>query len=286
MSKFLQEAIEEINLRGYNVIRISEAFENKIETVTLRPTCACLDCYSVAKAFTVTAIGLLCDKGLLSVTEKIIDIFPNKIPVNADPRWEQVNIDAVLRHRCGFSEGFLDIDVQSIYDYPDRDFLGYIFSAPFACAPNERKTYSDGAYYLLSRVVTQKTGRALDEFLWEELFYKMGFQEAAWSKCPMGYAMGATGLYLRTEDMVKLGVLYQNGGVYESTRILSEQWTDTVRRRFYELEPTGHGDSYGKGGMHGQMLLILPSQNRVVAWHSYEQKDMTPLFKKIVSFKN
>ena len=33
---------------------------------------------------------------------------------------------------------------------------------------------------------------------------KMKFKEFAWSRCPYGYSMGATGLYIRTEDMVKL----------------------------------------------------------------------------------
>lgn len=40
--------------------------------------------------------------------------------------------------------------------------------------------------------------------------------------------MGATGLYLRTEDMIKLGILYLNNGVLKDERIISEEWINLV----------------------------------------------------------
>ena len=83
----------------------------------------------------------------------------------------------------------------------------------------------------------------------------------------MGHCMGATGLYIRTTDMTKLGAVYLNGGCYHGERILSKKWVDTVFERGYELRPCEAG-AYRKGGMRGQMLAIFPRQNRVVAWHA------------------
>lgn len=64
----------------------------------------------------------------------------------------------------------------------------------------------------------------------------------------MGYPMGATGLYIRTQDMVKLGALYLRQGTYAGKRILSEHWTRLVLERGYELCPAGKNGAYGKAG--------------------------------------
>ena len=69
--------------------------------------------------------------------------------------------------------------------------------------------------------------------------------------------------------MLKLGILYLNKGIWRGTRILSEEWIDTVLERGYELSPKGDG-WYGKGGMRGQMLAIHPTLGRAVAWHAFD----------------
>ena len=51
----------------------------------------------------------------------------------------------------------------------------------------------------------------------------------------MGYPIGATGLYITTEDMLKLGILYLNNGVYLGKRYVSEEWVRLVISREYEF---------------------------------------------------
>ena len=48
------------------------------------------------------------------------------------------------------------------------------------------------------------SGMDIADLLRPILMEKMKFKEFAWSKCPYGYSIGATGLYIRTEDMAKL----------------------------------------------------------------------------------
>ena len=81
--------------------------------------------------------------------------------------------------------------------------------------------------------------------------------------------MGATGLYVQSADMVKLGMLYLDGGVYRGERFLSREWTDMAVSRCYALAPCGPNGAYGKGGMYGQELLVLPGQNRGVAVQAF-----------------
>ena len=73
-------------------------------------------------------------------------------------------------------------------------------------------------------------------------------------------------LFVEIQELVKLGMIYLHGGVYQGKRILSHTGTETVLARGYELKSICNGLAFGKGGMRGQMLLLIPSQDRVVAW--------------------
>lgn len=286
MSIFLDDVCKFINKNGYdNLFAFSEIKDGgEPQILRFTNTNICQNSYSVAKAFVVTAIGLLFDRDMIDTRDKVVDILSDEVSENITPGWEKVTVDMALSHKLGLPNGFLDIDCNSIYSFGE-DFLGYMMSYPFEKEPGTERCYTDGAYYLLARIVEKKTGTTLDNFLWSELFYKMRFQEAAWSHCPKGHAIGATGLYIRTEDMVKLGELYLEGGIYCGERIISDEWADIVLSRGYELRKTGFADSYGKGGMHGQMLAVFPSERRVVAWHSYGFKGKKELLEWIADYK-
>ena len=76
--------------------------------------------------------------------------------------------------------------------------------------------------------------------------------------------------------MIKLGAVYLNKGVYRGKRIVSEKWVAKVLERGYEFARNGIKDSYNKGGLHGQQLLVIPCDNRVIAWQGYDRRPVTP----------
>ena len=269
MSAFLEYFVDQIRKNGVNVFSVSAYEGDQLETVTLAENNPCQNIDSVAKAFTATAIGLLADRGMLDVEEKVTDILGADCPEDAHPYWQDTTVHMVLKHQLGLPKNFLDIDSFDARAF-GRDYLKYMLTYPLTCPAGGEKVYTDGAYYLLARMVEKRAGESLDNFMWRELFFPLGFREAAWSHCPMGHAMGATGLYIRSEDMAKLGKLYLNGGVWEKQRLLSRTWVDTVLQRGYELVPReADPTAYGKGGMRGQMLMVLPEKNRVVAWQGF-----------------
>ncbi len=269
MSKFLDELEAFLKTQPFKVTRVSEIHNgNEPETLEMNENNPCQNVYSVAKTFTMTGIGLLYDKGLVTLDEKICDIFSDELPDGIDERWYENTVEAALTHRLGLPGGFLDIDTHKSSEFTD-DFLKYLFLYPFDYAPGTDSKYSDGAYYLLARICEKKTGMTLDNFLWHELLLKLDFQEMAWSHCPKGHVIGATGLYIHSSDMAKLGYLYLNGGVYKGERLLSEEWVKLAFRKEFALDRDETGKIYYKGGMCGQKLIIAPEQNRVVAMQSY-----------------
>lgn len=269
MSKFTDELAAFIREKKYNVFSIAEFRGDALSFADLARTNHCQNVYSCAKAFTMTAIGLLYDRSLLSPEDRVCDLLREFVPESGmDPRWENVTVDWLLRHRAGLPGGFLDIDCNpsSLFG---RDYLHYTFTYPLAYEPGTEERYSDGAYYMLARIAEALTGKGMDDFLWEELFFRMGFQEVAFSHCPLGHVIGATGMYVHASDMVKLGKLYLDNGLYNGERLLSEEWIRLAVERSYCFDTDESGDFYYKGGMNGQKLYVFPKQNRAVAVESF-----------------
>ncbi len=274
----MKELLEKLNNaateNGVNVYRISVWDNDGLETVKRITANPCQDCYSVAKFFCVIAVGMLYDEGKLTINDKIGDIFADEIAQYGIPaeKWANVTLDNVMRHEIGFGDkGFLDIDVYDVNSYPYNDLLRVLLEHELVYAPGTERVYTDAAYYLVSRVVSKISGEKLDDFLIDRLFNKIGCREIAWSRCPHHYPLGATGLYIRSEDMVKLGRICLDGGLWKGERIISEEWIKIFLEREYELRRFGRG--YSKGGMRGQRLYVNFDEGFTVAWHSCDKSD-------------
>lgn len=265
---FIEAFSDFIKKNNINIYRATAITDDSIsETVTFQDCNPCQNSYSVSKVFTLTAIGVLYDEGLLQIDEKLTDIFGELCTANMPEEWNDRTVEMAISHRCGLPCGYLDIDCQNPSDF-GKDYLSYILSTPL----NEPEfSYTDAEFYLLSRIVSVRTKKTMLEYLWDKLFFPLEFREVAWSSCPMNYPIGATGLYIQTEDMEKLGAVYLNKGIYNGQRIVSEKWVDLVLQKGFLYPYTTHG--YGHAGMMGQMLAVFPNHNLTVAWHGFHQNE-------------
>ena len=228
---------------------------------------------------------MLVDRGLLTVGDRVFDVLGSDMPADANPGFAGLTVDMLLRHRAGFTAGALDIDWIDSNNFGE-DYLAFAFRDKPVYTPGEDYAYSDAAYYVLARVAEKLAGESLDNFLWHELFHPLGYREAAWSHCPKGHVMGATGLYIYAGDMVKLGQVYLGGGLYKGKRIISENWVNTVLTAPYEMMPVYDGKMSYKGGMRGQALCIIPGENRAVAWHSFYEDEFDVLLEFAANYKD
>lgn len=271
MSEFLKAFDAYVQANPFGIIRISEVRNDKeIETHEYMKANPCQNTYSVAKTFTATAIGMLYDRGLVSPEDKVCEILADELPEQGmDERWRDSTVRMALTHRLGLPGGFLDIDTHESTEF-GRDFLHYMLTYPLEYTPDTKSLYSDGAFYLLARIAEKITGMPLDSFLWEELLADMDVLEMAWSHCPVGHVIGATGMYIRSSDMAKLGMLYLNGGEYRGKRLLSREWVDMAMECGFGLDWDAQHKVCSKGGMFGQKLMIVPEQHRVVAVQAFD----------------
>ncbi len=268
MDLFLRDFEAYLSAQDQQVDRVAtQTRDGSAACIQLNPRAReCQNIYSIAKTFTATAVGILVDRRLLSLEETVPAILEDwRPPVYCDA-WHKVTVHMLLTHTGGLPGGCLDIDAMDATAFNDN-YIHEVMGLPFVCEPGTDRHYTDGAFYLLSCIVEKRAGMPLDDFLWREMFRPLGFRDAAWSHCPGGHAMGATGLYTRIEDVVKLGTLYLNGGVWQGRRILSESWCRTALENQYGWDRINQ-TTYGKGGMFGQRLIILLDKGRAVAWQN------------------
>ena len=266
MSKTLEQMADAVQKHQLTIYAITEIRHGKSETITIVPGGNCHNIYSVAKAFMITAIGMLESRGILSTDDLIFPFLADHFPQNYDPNWKKVRISHLLSHRFGIDRGFLDIDCEYAPDWGTDDYLSLVLNRQLLYEPGTEYQYSDAAFYLISRIFTIASGEKVDDFLGRELFTPMRFREFAFSKCPFGYPIGATGLYITTEDMAKLGQLYLQHGIYHEKSYLTEHFIKKTLGNF-DITPAYGG--FAKGGMLGQYLYFNCRKDQVIAFQGH-----------------
>ncbi len=228
-------------------------------------------CYSVSKSIVALACGFLFDKGMLFPGDPVAKYLKEYFPADVDKKWFDVTLADLFRHKTGARDG-IDLDIEQA---PTGEVLTALFSSPIIGKTGESWNYSDGNYYILARVFEKVSGVTAEEYLNKNFFIPTGFYYNSWAKDHYGHLLGGTGLFLRTEDMLKVGSLILNKGVYDGKRYLSEKWidfctkTNDTKKDNYGFGIRSHGkDVFTITGMNGQGIFIDRNKKFVVAWHS------------------
>lgn len=224
--------------------------------------------YSITKLYINTLIGMMIDEGVLHLDDRLTEILRPAMPYSYDPAWDEVTIKHALKHRMGIDRGVLDADRDRTSDYPTEDYLKLILDVPPVFEAGSRRVYTDVPHYMLSRLITFATGFPADEVIKERILRPMSCDQTAWFRCPRNYTIGGTGAFMRASDLVKLGVMYMNGGVYDGKRIVSEDWVRLSEQEHFDIYNVGAG-FLGKAGQNGQMLMYSREKNLAAAWQGF-----------------
>ena len=228
--------------------------------------------YSMSKTLTGMAVGLLVDDGLLSLDEKLCDIFPDMH--YKDPLF----LDITVYHLLIMSAGVRFSEAGSV---SESHWSEAFFEDPVSYKPGTEFSYNSMNTYILARIVTERAGRSLTELVRERILDPLGIKNFFWEIGPEGIEKGGWGVYMSAESWAKLGQMMLDGGVFEGKRILSEGWVrDATRAHIKTPEETGNydygyqlwarsdGDCYLFNGMLGQNVWVCPRNNIVVSLNS------------------
>ena len=224
--------------------------------------------HSMCKSITGMAIGMLIEEEKLKLDENIYDIFPDHINAFSKIFRPVITVENLLTMTSGVT--FNESGIVS-----GNDWLGSFLNASVNGKPGTEFQYNSLNTYVLSAIVTKRTGETLTEYLTPRLFGPLGITKYYWETCPKGITKGGWGLFLCAEDMAKLGQLYLQKGKWNGQQLVSEYWIEISTARHLKTQNGTYGygyqlwmeqrpGSFEYNGMLGQNVIIYPDMDMVL----------------------
>ena len=245
---------------------------------------------SVSKTFTATAVGFAVAEGKLKLTDKVIRFFPEETPANPDEHLQALTVQDLLTMSSGH-----DVDPTALVRTPenkDKNWAAIFLSAPLKHKPGTYFCYNSLGTYMLSAIVQKVTGEKVIDYLYPRLFRPLGIVGAHWDESPQGICTGGWGLYVKTEDLAKMGQFLLQKGQWNGQQLLPASWVEEATTKHIECRPAGMTpeavaktmkvkdsdwlQGYGyqmwrcrhngvrADGANGQYIILLPEKDAVI----------------------
>ena len=232
--------------------------------------------YSSTKSYTAIAIGLLEEEGKLSLDERLVDIFPDKIDGEAHEYLKEQTVRQMLTMTTVGNpvNWFNDND-------PDRVHL-YMNKRPNPHPAGTIWEYDSAGSQVLATIAEKRSGMELMAYLKSKLFDKMGtFKNARILKTRNGDAWGDSALLCTTRDAVSFAQLLMDGGVWQGERLINEDFVRTATSKVVDNKADWHPGVYTHGygyqiwrteqngfsflGMGDELTIALPDYGIIIS---------------------
>jgi len=245
---------------------------------------------SVSKTVTSIIIGIAMTRGEFKarLDTPVLHYFDVTKVKNVDARKQRMTLQHVLTMSTGLDWHEEDVP----YDDPRSDsslmeatddWVQYVIDKPMAEEPGKRFNYSSGATELLPYIFKKETGQDLEEYGKKYLFTPLSI-DYYWKRTYLGVVDSEGGLYLRGEDLAKIGYLFLQDGMWKSKRIVSSDW---VKQSLTPRIDAEEGMKYGykwwlyprKDSQHfvwmawgfgGQHLMVFPEEQLIVVFTGWQ----------------
>jgi len=231
---------------------------------------------SLSKSFNATAVGLAIQEGKLSLEDPVLKFFPADAPAEPSENLKAMKVRDLLTMSCGH-----DTEPKIIAGAPTvKQFLAH----PVVHKPGTHFQYNTLGSYTLSAIITKVTGQTTLEYLKPRLFGPLGIQDPQWDSSPEGNSLGGRGMKHKNEDIAKFGQLYLQRGKWNGKQLIPKAWVAQATARQVPNQEESHAkigvdwqqgygfqfwrcthDAFRGDGAGGQLCVVLPSQDVVVA---------------------
>jgi CubicO group peptidase (beta-lactamase class C family) len=236
---------------------------------------------SVTKSIAATAIGVAIGRGEISgVDRPFLEFFDDRDLSKIDARTRAASLADLLTMRTGIEwheqDRPLDETNTTLMLERSDDWIQFTLSQPADAAPGTKWAYNSGGSHLMSGIIRRATGRFIDDYAGEFLFRPLGITDWYWKRTPKGYPDTEGGLYLRAEDLARIGYLYLRDGVWNGRRILPDGWVRQATTRHvtgvapgwdygfqWWLTRRNGVDVWAGRGFGGQLLFVVPDRDLV-----------------------
>lgn len=245
---------------------------------------------SATKSIVSALAGIAIDRGAITgPDDPVLPHMSYAAYQNPDPRKAAITLGDFLSMSSG-----LDCNDHSSTS-PGRetvienkpDWVKATLDLPLTSPPGEKAYYCSGGVAVVGRLVENVTHRKLPDFAQANLFGPLGIPRADWkwnydlTNADKEYSQ----IYLRPRDMLKLGIVYQDGGRWQGHQVISESWVqtslaehshvDNVSYGYYWWRPwlnvdtsagAQHVDVTAAQGNGGQKIYLVPQYDLVVVF--------------------
>ena len=234
---------------------------------------------SQSKTYTATAIGRAYQEGLLRLDERVVNLFPDKLPEMVSENLKKLTIYHLLTMSNGMDS----------CSETGEDWVRTYLATPVNHEPGSVFFYNSAGTNMLGEIILRKTGMSLDDYLKTHLFPQIGIdgRHIVWDRFPNGDEHAAGGMLATTEDNLRLMSLYLNNGVWDGERLLPEDFVQMATTKQIETfeamqggpeaEATDHLQGYGfqmwmgrpdgcyrSDGAGGQYGIVFPKEDMIV----------------------
>lgn len=241
--------------------------------------------FSFSKSFTSTAIGFAVQEGIISLDERLIDIFPDKCPEEPSENLKKCQVRHLLMMGCGHETEI------SWADGGSDDWVAEFMHHPFVYEPGTHFLYNTAGTNMLCAILKRKTGLDMTEFLRPRLFEPLGMGEIHCVKLPGDIEMGGAGMSVTIEEMARFVQFVANKGSWEGRQLLNPEWFDMATSKQIDNAGAGWGGDpdwqagycfqfwrcapegvFRGDGAYGQYGIVMTKQDAVLVIHSASMK--------------
>lgn len=243
--------------------------------------------HSISKSFTCMAAGLAIEEGKLTLDSRLGDFFDSKPlmygnqELSLDPG--NITLYNLLRMSTGHDSPPLWADERA--SLKEKDWAKHYMSLPLDRKPGDIFTYSSGDTFMISAMLQTATGETVRDYLIPRLFEPLGIENVMWEVSPLGVTLGCAGLSISNEELSLFGQLLLQHGKWEERQIVPEPWIRFVTDKQIDTKGSpdwaqGYGcqfwmcthDAYRADGAQGQLCIMIPGKNAVIAVNSQEDR--------------
>lgn len=231
---------------------------------------------SVSKSLVALLLGAAIDRGgVPGITAPLGEVAPALIPPAADPRAAGITLEDLVTLRAGLAR----TSGPAYGEWISSDnWVANALSRDFVARPGGRMLYSTGSTHILGAALSEATGRSLLDLARDWLGRPLGIDIPPWTRDPQGRYLGGNEMALTPRALLRIGELIRQGGTWNGSRVISEDWI--ARSREPKTRSPWSGLSYGYGwflggrgdtrfmlarGYGGQLLAIFPEAGLTLA---------------------
>lgn len=226
--------------------------------------------HSATKSFAVSGAAIAIDEGRFGLDDKIVSFFPDELPAKVSDNLAEMRVRDLLSMESGH-----EFEISGSAWRPIKtSWVAEFLKVPVVHKPGTTFVYSSAVSFMISAIVTRTTGQPLRDYMESRFFAPLGIAGIEWDLGPGGISPGGNGLSTHISDLLKLGLLYNQKGMWQGKRVLSAEWvkaatTPQVASGEYGYQWwIGPNEAYYALGLFGQLSIVFPHHDTVLAMFS------------------